>query len=85
MTVAVEPASVSGKAWNRQLTSKPRRDPDPREPIFHQRAETCLIVSSVGLDRDPEGRADHWGQGCLPITSASVDAIGSAFRPLPRP
>ena len=27
-------------------------------------------VSSVGLDRDPEGRADHWGQGCRPIVSA---------------
>ena len=26
-------------------------------------------VSSVGLDREPEGRPDHCGQGCLPTVS----------------
>jgi hypothetical protein len=26
-------------------------------------------VSSVSLNRAPEGRADHWRQGCLPIAS----------------
>src|SRR6516165_4542984 len=37
-------------------------------------------VSSVGLDRHPEGRADHWGQGCRP---PSKSAKWNALVPIP--
>ena len=47
------------------------RDPKTNPPAdFSPAGGNLFNVSSLGLDRNPEGRPDHWGQGCRPITSA---------------
>src|SRR5438874_13152926 len=47
------------------------RDPKTNPPAdFSPAGGNLFNVSSVGLDREPEGRADHWGQGCRLIVSA---------------
>ena len=49
------------------ITARPKTNP-PAD--FSPAGGNLFNVSSVGLDRDPEGRADHCGQGCRPIASA---------------
>ncbi len=54
-----------------RLAKSLRRDPKTNPPAdFSPAGGNLFNVSSVGLDRDPEGRPDHCDQGCRPITSA---------------
>jgi len=54
-----------------RLAKSLRRDPKTNPPAdFSPAGGNLFNVSSVGLDRDPEGRADHCGHGCRPIASA---------------
>src|SRR2546430_3271486 len=53
-----------------RLAKSLRRDPKTNPPADFSPADGNLFnVSSVDLDRDPENRPDHWGQGCRPIVS----------------
>jgi hypothetical protein len=45
------------------ITAHPKTNP-PAD--FSPAGGNLFNVSSVGLDRDPDGRPDHWGQGCRP-------------------
>jgi len=52
------------------LTSTTARPKNKSARRFSPAGANLFNVSSIGLDRDPEDRPDHWGQGCLPIASA---------------
>jgi hypothetical protein len=53
------------------LSAKPKDWTSENPPAdFSPAGGNLFNVSSVGLDRDPEARADHCGQGCRPVVSA---------------
>jgi hypothetical protein len=54
-----------------RLAKSLRRDRKTNPPAdFSPAGGNLFNVSSCGLGRHPEGRADHWGQGCRPIVLA---------------